>query len=80
VFDTTSATLMGALVIDPQDDKDYGRIAVGKAADLVIVAGKPASRISGSAPRRARGADRAGVHDARSLRGRRPNAALGGIS
>ena len=28
-----------------KDDKDYGSIAVGKFADLVIVDGKPAARI-----------------------------------
>ena len=28
-----------------KDDKDYGSIAVGKVADLVIVDGKPAVRI-----------------------------------
>jgi imidazolonepropionase-like amidohydrolase len=28
-----------------KDDKDYGSIAVGKVADLVIVDGQPATRI-----------------------------------
>ncbi len=28
------------------DDKDYGSIAVGKVADLIVVDGDPASRIA----------------------------------
>jgi imidazolonepropionase-like amidohydrolase len=29
-----------------KDDRDYGSIAVGKVADLFIVNGKPAERVS----------------------------------
>lgn len=37
------ATIVPARVM--KDDKDYGSIAVGKVADLVIVDGQPATRI-----------------------------------
>jgi len=38
------ATLIPARVM--RDDKDYGSIAAGKVADLIIVAGKPAEHVS----------------------------------
>ena len=38
------ATIVPARVM--KDDKEYGSIAVGKVADLVIVNGKPAERIT----------------------------------
>jgi imidazolonepropionase-like amidohydrolase len=38
------ATLTAARVM--KQDKDYGSVAVGKVADLAIVAGRPAERIT----------------------------------
>jgi cytosine/adenosine deaminase-related metal-dependent hydrolase len=51
------ATIVPARVM--KDDKDYGSIAVGKVADLVIVDGQPATRI--------RDLRRAGSGDSRIL-------------
>jgi imidazolonepropionase-like amidohydrolase len=38
------ATITSARVM--KDDRDYGSIAVGKVADLIIVDGKPAERVA----------------------------------
>ena len=38
------ATITAARVM--KQDKDYGSVAVGKVADLAIVAGRPAERIT----------------------------------
>jgi imidazolonepropionase-like amidohydrolase len=38
------ATIISARVM--KDDRDYGSIAPGKVADLIIVNGKPAERLS----------------------------------
>jgi imidazolonepropionase-like amidohydrolase len=58
------ATIVPARVM--KDDKDYGSIAPGKIADLAIVNGKPAERITDL--RRTERVVRAGrVHDSRAL-------------
>ena len=58
------ATIVPARVMN--EDRDYGSIVVGKVADLVIVDGQPATRISDL--RRAETVIRAGrVYDVREL-------------
>ena len=59
------ATIVAARVM--KDDKDYGSIAVGKVADLSIVNGKPAERVSDM--RKVEQVIRAGrLYDAEQLR------------
>jgi imidazolonepropionase-like amidohydrolase len=59
------ATIVSARVM--RDDRDYGSIAVGKVADLIIVDGKPAERLADL--RKVQQVMRAGrVYDVRELR------------
>ena len=60
------ATIVPARVM--RDDRDYGSVAVGKVADLIIVNGKPAEKISEL--RKVERVIRAGrVYETRALRG-----------
>jgi imidazolonepropionase-like amidohydrolase len=59
------ATIVPARVM--RDDKDYGSIAVGKIADIIVVNGKPAERVSDM--RKVEQVVRAGrLYDAKDLR------------
>ena len=50
-----------------KDDRDYGSIAVGKVADIIVVNGRPAEKVSDL--RNIEQVIRAGrVYDSRSLR------------